>query len=294
MTALLAAHEVSRIVGRRALVDRVSLAIEPGEVVVLLGPNGAGKTTLLRMLAGEIRPSGGAIAWEGVPISDWKPRSLAAKRAVMSQSHPPTFPFTVFEVISIGLEGIGGGCDRRTRLAVIEEALAAADLVSLAGADYGTLSGGERQRVQFARALAQLRIGGRSERRQAMFLDEPVASLDLCHQLALMDRAGDLAGEGIAVVAVLHDLNLAVRYADRLIVLAEGRVRGVGVPSEVLSDALLREVYRVSLPVGGAPSAGVPFVLPQLHGSGRTVGKGEIDDEGALGGSMGVAAKTAV
>ncbi len=272
MTALIEACEVSRVVGRRALVDRVSLTVEPGETVILLGPNGAGKTTFLRMLAGELVPSAGTIAWEDAPIARWKPRSLAAKRAVMSQSHPPTFPFSVFEVISIGLEGIGRGCDRRRRLGAIEEALAAADLAALAGADYGTLSGGERQRVQFARALAQLRIGGLSESRQVLFLDEPVASLDLCHQLVLMDRAADLAAEGIAVVAVLHDLNLAVRYADRLVVLAEGRVRAIGRPATVVGPQLLRDVFGIDLPIGGAPPADMPFVLPQLHRPRRTAG----------------------
>lgn len=275
MTSLIEARDVSRVVGRRALVDRVSLTVEPGETVVLLGPNGAGKTTFLRMLAGELSPSNGTIAWEGAPIARWKPRSLAAKRAVMSQSHPPTFPFSVFEVISIGLEGIGAGCDRRRRLAAIDEALTAADLTALAAADYGTLSGGERQRVQFARALAQLRIGGLSERRQVLFLDEPVASLDLCHQLALMDRAADLAAEGIAVVAVLHDLNLAVRYADRLIVLAEGRVRGIGTPASVVGPQLLRDVFGIDLPIGGSPPPDMPFVLPQLHRSRREAGSRE-------------------
>ncbi|MFN3673044.1 MAG: iron ABC transporter, partial [Bosea sp. (in: a-proteobacteria)] len=117
--------------------------------------------------------------------------------------------------------------------------------------------------VQFARALCQLAAGQSAGRAQALFLDEPVASLDLCHQLGLLDRARMVAAEGVAVLVVLHDLNLAVTYADEFVVMDRGLVVARGVPAAVLSDALLREVFRVDLAFGLRPRAGVPFLLPQ-------------------------------
>ncbi|MGJ3262797.1 MAG: ATP-binding cassette domain-containing protein, partial [Salinarimonas sp.] len=195
---------------------------------------------------------------------------LAARRAVMAQSETMAFPFPVAELVGIGLDGAAGGLRGAERDARILAALDRADIAHLAARDVQTLSGGERQRAQFARALAQLEAGRAAMRDdgggQVLFLDEPVSSLDLGHQLALLEAARALAAEGIGVVAVLHDLNLAALYADRILALSGGRMVAQGAPGEVLDAGLLRDVFAVALPVHRRAGGGAPFVLPERPG----------------------------
>ncbi|MET0605385.1 MAG: heme ABC transporter ATP-binding protein, partial [Beijerinckiaceae bacterium] len=250
---------------RRLLVDRASLQVDAGEVVIVVGPNGAGKTTLLRLLTGELRPVSGEILLDGGHLGKFPTWALAAKRAVMSQAARLSFPFTVAEVVRLGVDGVGRSLTAPKRRMIIDRALASADVSSLAGRYYQTLSGGEQQRTQFARALAQLEAGRSVEPRQALFLDEPVASLDLNHQLALMDAAKRQSEAGVAVIAILHDLNLAATYADRLIVMSAGRIVAQGEPVAILSRSLVSDVFGVDLPLSETPPGGAPFILPQHH-----------------------------
>lgn len=250
----------------RDLVRPTDLAVAAGELVVVVGPNGAGKTSLLRLLSGEALPTSGDVSFDGAPLRDWPAWRLAARRAVMAQAERMSFPFSVFDVARIGVEGAARPRSRACRDAICRRALARADALHLAHRDYQTLSGGERQRTQFARALAQLFAGGALAGAQALFLDEPVASLDLRHQLELMDAARDLAREGVAIVAILHDLNLAAAYADRLVVMADGAVIADGPPAEALDDALLARAFGVSLRVR-RDETGAPFVLPRAAGA---------------------------
>ena len=262
MTPLLAAEEVSLHVGRRVLVDRVSLALRPGRVTVVVGPNGAGKSSLLRLLSGERSPSGGRVTCEGRDLARLRPDQLACLRAVLPQASRLAFPFTAREVVRIGVDGIGRGLDTRARTAIVDGALAAADVGHLADRLYQSLSGGEGQRVQFARVLAQLRAGRSLADRQALLLDEPVSSLDLRHQVALMGSAAALARDGTVVLAILHDLNLASAYADEIVVLHEGRVVRAGPAAETLTDDVMTGVFGIDLAVGAVPQDGRPFVLP--------------------------------
>ena len=263
MTAPIEARNVFYAVGGRALVSDVSLRLEPERLTIVVGPNGAGKSTLLRLLAGEIRPSDGSVLCEGEPISTVPGWRLACRRAVLPQASRLAFPFTAREVVRIGLDGIGQGIDRRQRDAMLADALDRADVLPLADRSYQTLSGGEQQRVQFARVLAQLSAGRSVAARQTLLLDEPTASLDLKHQVALLDRAASLAQEGVAVLAILHDLNLAAAYADELVAMSGGRVVRSGPPATVLTDALLRDVFEVDLRIGVVPADGRPFLLPR-------------------------------
>jgi iron complex transport system ATP-binding protein len=265
VVTLLEATALGFSVAGRPLVAGIDLALAGGEFVVVVGPNGAGKTTLLNLLTGELRPSAGEVRYDGRPVAAWPAARLAAKRAVMPQAHRLAFPFTVLEVVEIGLGGLGRALAPGARLALLEAALAAADVARLAGRDYQTLSGGEQQRVQFARVMAQLAVGASLAGTQLLFLDEPVASLDLCHQLAVMDAAAALARQGLAVMATLHDLNLATTYADRLLVLDQGRLAAAGPPAEVLEDRLLQRVFAVELALNRLPPPGLPFLLPQQH-----------------------------
>ncbi|MGI6244550.1 MAG: heme ABC transporter ATP-binding protein [Pseudochelatococcus sp.] len=256
-------------VGGRDLVAAVDLSVAAGEMVVVAGPNGAGKSTLLRMLAGEMRPTRGSVLYGGEDIARLPPWRLALVRAVLPQSTHVAFPFRVREVVRLGVDGVGRMLPRAMRGDIVSEALDAGDVLHLRDRLYQTLSGGEQQRVQFARVLAQLHAGmrtgicaGLAGGAPVLLLDEPVSSLDLKHQSALLRAARALSRQGVAVLAILHDLNLAAAFGDRLVVLHKGGVAAQGVPAEVLTDSLLERVFEVSFRVGVAPPAPAPYVLP--------------------------------
>lgn len=246
------ARDIFFSAGGRRLLDEASVAVRPGCVTVLIGPNGAGKSTLFKVLAGERRPQSGQVSLDGVDLAGLKPAQLARLRAVLPQSVHVAFPFTVEEVAGIGAPA---GRDRAAR---IGRALDRVELAGLAGESYDHLSGGEKQRVQLARALVQLESG---EGAGYLLLDEPTASLDLGQQLLVLALMRDLAAEGIGVLAVLHDLNLAAMAADEIVALKDGRVAASGTPDEVLTDARIAELYGVTARIGWAPPT--PFLLPQ-------------------------------
>jgi iron complex transport system ATP-binding protein len=269
MSALLRAERVGVAYGRAKPVDDVSLALAAGELLVVVGPNGAGKTTLMKLLTGEVSPSEGQVILDDEDLSRIPAWRLAAKRAVMAQATRLAFPFTVAEVVRIGIDSVGRALTRANRERTIGEALRAADIGHLTGRSYQTLSGGEQQRVQFARTFAQLKAGQRSSDRQVLFLDEPVANLDLAHQIALMESAATLAREGVAVIAVLHDLNLAATFADRILVMHRGRAHALGKPAEVVTRANVELIFGVDICREDSTAGGLPVVLPQNYARSR-------------------------
>ena len=265
----LEARDLTVAASGRDLVRDVSLTVEPGTVQIVVGPNGAGKSTLLRLLCGELRPSRGRVTYGGEPVEAIPPWRLAGMRAVLPQAARLAFPFTVEEVVRIGLDGIGRGLTRAGRDAILGRALARADVARFGRRAYQTLSGGEQARVQFARVLCQLEAGRTQAPRQVLFLDEPTASLDLRHQGMLLDTAAAAARDGTAIVAILHDLNLASAYADTLLVMADGRLVARGSPAEVMRDDLIARVFGVRWPVNDVPDGGRPFIIPRRAVSGR-------------------------
>jgi iron complex transport system ATP-binding protein len=247
---MIAASGLTLRAGRRTLLQGVSLALEPGEVLAVVGPNGAGKSTLLRALSGELRPAGGDVTAEGRPLPRWNPRELARRRAVVPQHTALAFPMTAVALVALGrLPWHGTPAAARDAVAV-ELAMQAAGVAHLATRDHATLSGGERQRVAVARALAQLDGAAMPS---ALLLDEPTASLDAGHRAALLRLLRRLAGQGMAVLAVLHDLNEAAFVADRVAMLADGRLIAIGAPESVLQPAALAPVYGAAFrsPPGG-------------------------------------------
>lgn len=172
-------------------------------------------------------------------------------------------------MVRIGLDGIGRRLTRADRDAILARALTQADVVHLGLRAYQTLSGGEQARVQFARVLGQSAAGRTQAPRQALFLDEPTASLDLRHQGALLDTAAAVARDGAAAVAILHDLNLASAYADTLLVMADGRLLARGDPASVMRDGMIARVFGVDWPVSEVPDGGQPFIIPRRAVSGR-------------------------
>jgi heme transport system ATP-binding protein len=259
MTPVLAAETVTVRIGRKALLDGVSLSLAPGEVVALVGPNGAGKSTLLRVLSGDLVPRPGIVRLQGRELSSINPRELAKRRAVLSQHVAVTFPFAVAEIVQMGAgDRRGGRIDD-----LVDAALAEVDLSEFRDRVITTLSGGEQQRVHFARVLVQLACGEADHGPGVLFLDEPTASLDLRHQFDIARSTRRCAGRGIAAVVVLHDLNLATLFARRIVVLDQGRIAADGPADETITDEMLSRVFKVTASVGRIPSPGVPFVLPQ-------------------------------
>lgn len=258
---MLQASDITLTRDHRPILQDIAFTAHPGEVTVLIGPNGAGKSTLLAALTGDLAPAKGTIHLNGDALATLSPRVLAARRAVLSQQTEVAFPFTVAELLRLGIEATPGPADP----GLIDRLLAEVDLPGTAHRPYHALSGGEAQRIHFARILAQARRATTAQGPAWLFLDEPVSSLDIAHQLMVMRRARRFAAEGGGVLAVLHDLNLTAMVADRVLLLAEGRLLADGPPEQVLTDDLLSRAYRCPIRTNQSPAKG-RWLLPQMAG----------------------------
>lgn len=228
--------------GKRVL-GPLDLDLNSGEVVAVIGANGAGKSTLLAVLSGLARGYRGSVRIGGRCLREITADvgDFARKRAVMPQFHPLAFDFSVREVVALGRAPHRSQEKTAEATDFIDEAMALAAVTELENRRYTQLSGGQQARVQFARVLAQLSCGYGDA--CLLLLDEPTASLDLRHQLHLMESARTLAARGVTVVAVLHDINLAARAADRIAILHEGRLLALGSPREVIDSKLLQTAF---------------------------------------------------
>ncbi|MCJ1901716.1 MULTISPECIES: heme ABC transporter ATP-binding protein [Paracoccus] len=251
----LIASDIQVSLGRKQILHGVSVEARAGEITAIVGPNGSGKTTLMRSLTGELACRG-AVTLNGHDIATLSPEELARRRAVLPQAAALSFPFTVAEVVRIGVEARGERAD-----ALVPAALAAVDLPGFSGRLYQELSGGEQQRVQLARVLAQVWQPLDADGPRWLMLDEPVSSLDIAHQLTVMRLAADYARAGGGVVAVMHDLNLTALFAQKLVLMSGGRVLCQGRPDEVLTDEALSSAYGCRLRVNAVPDSGI-WVLP--------------------------------
>lgn len=246
----------------KAALDGVTMDVPDGSLYAVLGPNGSGKSTLMRALLGVAPVAGGRALLDGRETQSWTRRELARAVGAVSQSETIAFPLTVREMVAMGRYphlGLLGGQAEGDREAVAR-ALAQCDAEALAGRDVTTLSGGELQRVRIARALAQ--------EPRALVLDEPTASLDVRHEMAILELLRASADQGMTVLLVTHGLDLAARFADRLLLLSGGRVAAEGTPEEVLKAEVLEGVYRWRLAVEADPVTGTPRVTPLRGGGG--------------------------
>jgi iron complex transport system ATP-binding protein len=235
------------------------LDAEAGQITAIVGPNGSGKTTLLRAMTGDL-PYRGRITLDGTDLARLSGAQLAARRGVLPQASRIAFPFTVLEIVRLGLMAAAEPAPENRA----SEALARVGLAGFEGRYYQELSGGEQQRAQLARVLCQVWAPVGRDGPRWLFLDEPVASLDIGHQLAVMDLMADFAARGGGVVAVMHDLNLTALTAGSVAMLAQGRVLAQGTPAEVFTDATLSRAYGCDLRVNEAPAPPATFLLPHM------------------------------
>jgi len=260
---MLAAVDVSVRAAGHFLLESVTLELNSNELVAIVGPNGAGKSTLLKVLCGDLTPDSGGVTLEGKPLNAWRSLEGAKKRAVLPQESSLAFPFTAFEVALMGRSPHVRGAETVNDYAVAEAALQEANVSHLSERDYPTLSGGEKQRVQLARILAQVWEVPTSGYRY-LLLDEPTSSLDLAHQHQVLTVAKRLTSEGVGILAVLHDLNLAAQYADRLALLCKGRVFAVGTPENVLKAETLCAAFQTPVVVMQHPCLDCPLVVSAI------------------------------
>ncbi|MEP5762270.1 MAG: heme ABC transporter ATP-binding protein [Litoreibacter sp.] len=253
----LEARDIGVVLGKAQILQDLDFTAKPGELTAIVGPNGCGKTTLLRALTGDVAYRG-TVRVNGADVSRLKPWELASMRGVLPQATTLSFPFTVIEVVRIGLQS-GRSADQEH---LARRALERVNLGSYANRFYQELSGGEQQRTQLARVLTQVWQPMQDNQPRWLLLDEPVSSLDIGHQLEVMDIMKTYAQAGGGVVAVMHDLNLTALYADNVAVMADGNILGTGTPQEVLTNRVLSRAYDCDLRVNQAPNPDATFVLP--------------------------------
>jgi len=240
------ARELEVALGGQRVVGPLDLRVAGGSFLGILGPNGSGKTTLLRALTGAVRASAGQVLLNGRPVAEYSAPELARMVGVVPQTFHLDFSFTVEEMVAMGRyahSGRAGATRQRAAgdTSVVAAALHATSVTALARRPVTELSGGERQRALIAQTLAQ--------ETPVLLLDEPLNNLDLNHQLEVMQLLGRLHAEGKTIAVVLHDLNMAAQYCDRLLVLGDGRIMAQGGPSEILDPALVMDLFRVRVSV---------------------------------------------
>lgn len=259
---MLKAEKINVTLGKTKILHDVNFTANAGDFTAIVGPNGSGKTTLLRAMTGDL-PHDGRVTLNDVDVTTLQPWQLAEMRGVLPQASALSFPFTAIEVVNIGLHR--GRSGDKASLAMA--ALARVGLAHYAERFYQELSGGEQQRVQLARVLAQIWDPIQDGAARWLFLDEPVSSLDIAHQLQVMEIARSFADGGGGVIAVMHDLNLTAMFADQVVLMQSGAPLAAGIPQEVFTDAILSEAYGCSLKVGQTPPPGTPFLLPHQASS---------------------------
>ncbi|EPL11081.1 heme ABC transporter ATP-binding protein [Pseudomonas sp. CF161] len=253
---MLCVHNLHVLRGKKAVLTAIDLELKPGEVLGVLGPNGAGKSTLLGALCGELQPDQGQVLLDQRELAQWGGAQRAQRLAVLPQHSTLDFAFRVEEVVGMGRLPHQTGRVRDDE--IVLEALQAADAAHLQGRSYLALSGGERQRVHLARVLAQLWPG---QVGQTLLLDEPTSALDPLHQHITLQAIRAFADRGVAVLVILHDLNLAARYCDRVLLLQGGSPHALDTPEQVLRPEPLKAVFGLEVLVQSHPERGHPLII---------------------------------
>jgi iron complex transport system ATP-binding protein len=257
---MLRTENISYRIGKKNILKGVSAEFQPGEFNMILGPNGSGKSTFLKIFSGEIHGNEGTVFYAGKQIRSIKADELAKYRAVMSQQPELSFPLTVDEVVMMGRYPHFSFNPNKKDEVICGEVMQRMNLQSFSDRNYLTLSGGEKQRVQYARVLAQVWEKPAHGYRY-LFLDEPLASLDINYQQEFLQIAREFARQDTVLIAVMHDINLAVQFADKLFFLKEGELVAKGKPEEILTEELIRKVFNVQTSIIKNPVSGNPLIV---------------------------------
>lgn len=247
-------------IGRKLILSNISAEFKPGEFNMILGPNGSGKSTFLKIFSGEINQFEGTVLYGDEKIRDIKKEGLAKYRAVMSQQPELSFPLTVEEVVMMGRYPHFTFNPNKRDFTICEAVMERMNLLSFKERNYLTLSGGEKQRVQYARVLAQIWEKPTSGCRY-LFLDEPLTSLDISYQQEFLQIAREFTKEGTVLIAVMHDINLAIQYADKLFFFKEGELVAQGRPADILCESLIEIVFGVQTAIINNPVTNTPLVV---------------------------------
>jgi iron complex transport system ATP-binding protein len=257
---MLKTQNIQYSIGKKQILNNISADFLPGEFNMILGPNGSGKSTFLKIFSGEINGYGGSVLYNDKKIIKEKKEALAKYRAVMSQQPELSFPLMVEEVVMMGRYPHFTFNPTKKDEAICSEVMERMNLLSFKERNYLTLSGGEKQRVQFARVLAQIWEQPENGNRY-LFLDEPLNSLDINYQQEFLQIAKEFAQQDTVLIAVLHDINLATQYADKLFFLKEGELVAQGKPKEMLNEALLLKVFDIKTTIINNPFTNNPLVI---------------------------------
>ena len=253
---MLVAKTISVFRSDQTLLDAVSMSLHKGQLLMVLGPNGAGKSTLLSCLSGAVNYQGGDVLLDSLPLENLSLEGLAKKRAVLTQQVTMAFNFTVDQVVTLGLAPWSLSNRRADEL--VSRTLNDVGLFKMQARDYNSLSGGEQQRVQLARVLVQLLAGNEDLSGCYLLLDEPISALDLEQQQRVLRLLKELTLRGLAILCVIHDINLAALYGDSLLLLNKGRVAFHGSPSELTAQSYIESTYQADLIRIHHPQKAVP------------------------------------
>tara|TARA_B100001115_G_scaffold62197_1_gene46134 strand:+ start:39 stop:812 length:774 start_codon:yes stop_codon:yes gene_type:complete len=247
------ADSINIELNNRTILKDVSLNINQGEIISVIGPNGAGKSTLLKSLAGDIKPSEGNIYYDQKNIMAIDIQERAFTRSVMSQLQQVAFDFSVKEIIEMGWVDRGESAYADEFENAVMEVVSKCGVIDLIDRNFNTLSGGEQRRIHFARTLLQLWRPSDSSDPKYLLLDEPTANLDLTYEVKLLNIVKDVSREGAGVMLVLHDLNLAAKFSDKIVLINDGSIVKIGDPKEVLEANILSSVYNIDIKVKDDP-----------------------------------------
>lgn len=257
---MLKAENIHYRIGDKQILNGISAQFNPGQFNMILGPNGSGKSTFLKVFSGEIQKYDGNIFYDDKKIALYKKEELATYRAVMSQQPELSFPLMVEEVVMMGRYPHFTFNPNKKDTSICNQVMERMNLTSFKERNYLTLSGGEKQRVQYARVLAQVWEKPAKGCRY-LFLDEPLNSLDINYQHEFLQIAKEFTNNDTVLVAVMHDINLAIQYSDNLFFLKQGQLMAHGKPNEVLSAALIKDVFNVNATLINNPLSNNPLVI---------------------------------
>lgn len=257
---MLRTESIHYSIGRKLILNDINADFLPGEFNMILGPNGSGKSTFLKIFSGELQGHDGKVYYSDTPITAIKKEMLAKERGVMSQQPELSFPLTVEEVVMMGRYPHFIFNPGKKDTSICEEVMQKMNILEFRERNYLTLSGGEKQRVQFARVLAQIWEKPESGYRY-LFLDEPLTSLDINYQQEFLQIAREFAKEDTVLIAVIHDINLAIQYADKLFFLKDGELISHGRPKEILTEALIKKVFDVQTTIINNPITNQPLII---------------------------------